>query len=61
MERDRQSEHALSAALVILNEFDRAPGMAQHERLSLAVFSILHAMHSYEEERKQKHVEFSVN
>ena len=61
MADDRRYEHALSAALVILNEIDKVPNMAKHNRLALAVFSILHAMDRLEEERKNKHVEFSLN
>ena len=61
MQDDRRYEHALSAALVILNEFDKVPGMAQHVRLSLMVFSILHAMDCYEAERSEVRVEFSAN
>jgi hypothetical protein len=61
MDRDRRYEHAISAALVILNEIDRVPDMSKHARLSLAVFSILHAMDVYESERSEKRVEFSAN
>ena len=61
MDPDRRYEHALSAALVILNEIDRKPDMAKHNRLALAVFSILHALDCYEAERSGKHVEFSAN
>jgi hypothetical protein len=58
---DRKYEHALSAALVILNEIDSVPDMGKHNRLALAVFSILHAMESYKAESRKQRVEFSVN
>lgn len=61
MTEDRRYEHALSAALVILNEFDKMPDMTQHDRLALAVFSILHAMDCWEEERREQHAQFSAN
>lgn len=61
MSTDRRYEHALSAALVILDEIDRVPDMTKHNRLSLAVFSILHAMDCYEAERSGRGVEFSAN
>lgn len=61
MDQDRRYEHALSAALVILSEMDKAPDMGKHHRLALVVFSILHAFDSYEAERSGKHVEFSAN
>ena len=63
MQRDQKYEHALSAALVILDEIDRMPGMGKHTRLALAVFSILHAMNQWEEEqeREKSHAGFSLN
>ena len=61
MHQDHRYEHALSAALVILDEIDRLPDMPKHQRLAMAVFSILHAMHRYEEERSSDGVEFSIN
>jgi hypothetical protein len=61
MDQDRRYEHALSAALVILNEIDRQPDLAKHNRLALMVFSILHAMDCWEEERGEKPVGFSLN
>ena len=39
MKEDQRYEHALSAALVILGEFDSQPDMAKHNRLALVVFS----------------------
>ena len=42
MHQDQRYEHALPAVLVILNEFDMAPDMDKHNRLSLVVYSILH-------------------
>lgn len=61
MEADARYEHALSAALVILEEIDRAPDMPKHDRMALAVYSILHAMRGYDEERSEWRVEFSAN
>lgn len=61
MQQDRRYEHALSAALVILEEIDRAPDLSKDQRLSLAVFSILHAMASYDAERSEERVSFSTN
>ena len=61
MKQDRRYEHALSAALVILEEIDREPDMLGHNRLALAVFAILHAMDSWEEERMKSYAQFSVN
>lgn len=61
MRQDQRYEHALSAALVILNEINRVPGMPKHNRLALAVFSILHAMDCYEAERSKQRAEFSAN
>ena len=63
MHRDQKYQHALSAALVILDEIDKMPDMAKHTRLSLAVFSILHAMNQWEEEqsREKPHAGFSLN
>jgi hypothetical protein len=61
MHPDGQYEHALSAALVILNEFDRLPDMGRHTRLALVVFSILHAMNQWDDERRELHTGFSVN
>jgi hypothetical protein len=63
MHHDRRYEHALSAALVILDEIDKMPGMSKPTRLALAVFSILHAMNEWEEEqeREKSHAGFSLN
>jgi hypothetical protein len=61
MRQDQRYELALSAALVILGEIDQRPDMAKHNRLALAVFSILHAMDCYEAERSGRGVEFSAN
>lgn len=61
MDQDRRYEHALSAALVILNEIDRVPDMPKHNRLALAVFAILHAMDGWEEERGATYAQFSAN
>ena len=61
MHRDQRYEHALSAALVILNEIDRLPDMGKPTRLALAVFSILHAMNQWEEEKEERRVGFSAN
>jgi hypothetical protein len=58
---DQRYEHALSAALVILEEMDKQPGMPKHNQLALVVFSILHAMDCWEEERSRSHVGFSIN
>jgi hypothetical protein len=61
MHQDRRYELALSAALVILGEFDKAPDMARHNRLALMIFSILHAMDQLEQERSERLGEFSAN
>jgi hypothetical protein len=61
MHQDQRYEHALAAALVILSEMDRLPDMSKHNRLALAVFSILHAMDQWEEERRKLHAGFSIN
>jgi hypothetical protein len=61
MDEDRRYEHALSAAIVILNEIDKLPDLGKHHRLALVVFSILHAFDSYDAERSGKRVEFSAN
>ena len=61
MKEDQRYEHALSAALVILGEFDKKPDMTKLNRLALVVFSILHAMDGWEEEKGEIHAEFSVN
>jgi hypothetical protein len=58
---DQRYEHALSAALVILGEFDKAPDMAKHNRLALVIFSILHAWDQWEHERRDKRAGFSAN
>jgi hypothetical protein len=52
MEQDRRYEFALSAALVILGEIDQKPELAKHNRLALAIFSILHAWDRWDEERR---------
>jgi hypothetical protein len=61
MSQDQRYEHALSAALVILGEIDNKPDMAKHNRLALAVFSILHAMNQWEEEKEARRGGFSIN
>ena len=61
MRQDQRYELALSAALVILDEIDKKPELTKHNRLALAVFSILHAMDRWEEEKRKSHVGFSVN
>lgn len=61
MDDDRRYEHALSAAIVILNEIDKMPDMGKHHRLALVIFSILHAFDSYDAERSATRVEFSAN
>ena len=61
MHQDQRYEHALSAALVILSEMDRLPDMSKPTRLALVVFSILHAMDQWEEERGELHAGFSIN
>jgi uncharacterized protein (UPF0147 family) len=58
---DNRYELAMSAALVILGEIDQNPDMAEHQRLALAVYSILHALDRLEEERKEPHGGFSLN
>jgi hypothetical protein len=61
MDHDHRYECALAAALVILEHFEKSPGGPKHERLAFTVFSILHAMDRYEEERKSLLGEFSLN
>jgi hypothetical protein len=61
MREDQRYECALSAALVILGEIDAKPDMPRHNRLAIIVFSILHAMDCWEQERAEPHIEFSVN
>lgn len=61
MHQDQRYEHALSAALVILNEFDKVPDMDKHNRLSLVVYSILHAMDQWDLEREKPQSGFSIN
>ena len=63
MHRDQKYEHALSAALVILDEIDKMPGMGKPTRLALAVYSILHAMNQWEEDqaREKPYTGFSLN
>ncbi|MHC5540893.1 hypothetical protein ACYOEI_21940 [Singulisphaera rosea] len=63
MDPDSRYEHALAAALVILDQFDRSPGEPKHQRLAQTLFSILHAMDRYEEEkeRRDRRVGFSTN
>ncbi len=61
MHHDRQYEHALAAALVILDELDKMPDMDKPSRLAMAVFSILHAMKTWEQEKGEFNVEFSIN
>jgi hypothetical protein len=61
MHDDERYKLALSAALVILGEIDSKPDMAKHNRLALVVFSILHALDRWEEERKEPHGGFSLN
>jgi hypothetical protein len=58
---DQRYEHALAAALVILGEMEKLPDMAKHTRLALVVFSILHAMDQWEQERSELHAGFSAN
>ncbi len=41
---DTRYDHALAAALAIIDEMQAKPGMAKHEILSLIIFSFLHAM-----------------
>ena len=43
-------DHALAAALLILETFDTSPGAPKHELLSLVVFIVLEAMKAYEAE-----------
>lgn len=61
MHQDQRYDVALTAALVILSEMDRLPDMSKPTRLALVVFSILHAMNQWEEERGKPHAEFSIN
>ena len=61
MSPDVRYECALAAALVILEELDASPDEAKHRRLALTVFSILHAMDRYEEERSKPVGQFSLN
>jgi hypothetical protein len=61
MHEDQRYEHALSAALVILSEIDKVPDMAKHNKLALMIFSILHAMDQWEQERRERRGEFSAN
>ena len=52
MHHDQRYGHALSAALVILNEIDQQPDMPKHKRLGLATYSILHVMDRWEKQGK---------
>lgn len=61
MSTDRRYDIALAAALVILSEIDKQPEMAKPQCLSLMVFSILHAIDCWEEEKGEIIVESSVN
>jgi hypothetical protein len=61
MDHDFRYECALAAALVIMDFFDTAPGAPKHELLATAIFSILHAMDRYDEQRSERHVRFSTN
>jgi hypothetical protein len=61
MQQDQRYELALSAALVILGEFDKAPDMAKHKQLALVIFSILHAMDQWEQERSDMRGSYSAN
>ena len=62
MHPDHRYECALAAALVIIEFFDANPGEPKHERLAKTIFSILHAMDRYEEERSDRRgIEFSPN
>jgi hypothetical protein len=61
MSAERRYEFAVIAALTILDEIDAKSGLYQHERVTLAVMSILHAMDCWAEERREMHAPFSVN
>ena len=61
MRKDERYEHALAAALVVLGEIDKRPGMAKHNLLALLVFSIMHAIESWVGERRPWPPEFSAN
>jgi hypothetical protein len=61
MEPDYRYDCALAAALVICELFDSSPGQPKHELLAKAIFSILHAMDRYEEEKRDGRGRFSLN
>ena len=61
MHQDQRYEHALAAALAILEEIDRLPDLPKSQQLAMAVYAILHEMNRYEAERSGQHVEFSAN
>jgi hypothetical protein len=61
MKQDLRYECALSAALVILELLEKSPNEPKHQRLAHTVFSILHAMDRYEEEKGALRAGFSVN
>lgn len=62
MHHDHRYECCLAAALVIIDYFQTNPGAPKHEVLAAVVFSIIHAMDRYEEERSDRRGDgFSVN
>jgi hypothetical protein len=58
---DDKYDYALAAALVILEQIDERPDRPKHERLAMAIFSILHGMERYEEGRVRRTGFISIN
>ena len=46
---DERYDFALTTALVILDEIVEKPDRPRHERLAIAIYSILHGLELYEE------------
>lgn len=61
MDPDYRYDCALSAGLVILERLTISPDLPKHELLGVIIFSILHAMDRYEEERSDRRAGFSAN
>ena len=58
---DKRYSHALTGALVILDEIDKNPDMPKHNRLALVLFTILHTLESWDETKGEIHARFSAN
>lgn len=58
---DLRYDHAVAAAMLIVDQFDAEPDAPKYKLVSMCVFIVLEAMKAYEQEKRSDHPRFSSN